>query len=130
MSDNFKIYRKGEYVYINRGKRFGERVELNLDIFYPIVNNESIHDKYKNDEAFIKIVNISKSGVLLWSKLPLQVGDYVNFLVKIGENPSFWCLVLVKRIETKDNVIYAGCEFFSLSMDQINQINAFVEKTL
>ncbi|MGE5628806.1 MAG: PilZ domain-containing protein [Solirubrobacterales bacterium] len=130
MSDNFKIYKNGEYVYINRGKRFGERVELNLDIFYPIVNNESIHEKYKNDEAFLRIINISKSGVLLWSKIPLQVGDYVNFLVKIEDNPSFWCLVLVKRIEVKENAFYAGCEFYSLGMNEINQINKFVEKTL
>lgn len=129
MSDNFKIYKKGEYVYINRGKRFGERVELNLDIYYPRVNNISIHEQYQTDEAFMRILNISKSGVLLWSKVPLKIGDYVNFLVQIEENPSFWCLVLVKRIDLKDNAYLAGCEFYSLKMEEINQINDFVDKT-
>jgi len=130
MVDNLGICKKNEYVYINRGQRFGERVELNLEIYYPRVNNVSVYEQYISKEALMKIINISKSGVLIGSIVPLKEGDFVNFLVKIEDNPSFWCLALVKRVQREDNVYYAGCEFYSLKMEEINQINDFVQKVM
>lgn len=129
MLENYKMYKDGKYVFISKGKRYGERVELNLDIYYPRVNNVSIHEQYGDKDPLMKIVNISKAGVMLLSKAQLKVDDFVNFLIKIEENPSFWCMLQVKWVKIVDKHYQAGCEFYSLKMEEINQINDFVEKS-
>lgn len=129
MVDNFKIYKDGKYVFLSKGKRFGERVELNLDIYYPRVNNVSIYEQYGDKNPLMKIINISKTGVMIFSKAPLKKDDFVNFLIKIEENPSFWCTLQVKWIKIQGDLYQAGCEFFSMKMEEIDQINEFVEKS-
>lgn len=106
--------------------RFATRKNLNLEIYYPIVNNESIHEKYNYQGVAMYAVNISTLGICLKSKFPLKVGDILNFTLKLLDNPSFWCMTEVKWIKNVEDEYLVGCEFYILKDEQINVIRDFV----
>lgn len=106
--------------------RFSVRRDLNLEIYYPIVNNESLHEKFKFQGVAMYAINISTLGVSIKSKFPLKLGDILNFTLKFSENPSFWCMAEVKWVKNVDDYFLAGCEFHILNDEQIKIIRDFV----
>lgn len=123
-----RVFKEGDYVYINTERRVAPRSEFYMDIYYPMINSQSVYEIYKTEGPLMRTINISKTGVLIESKIPLQVEDFINFTLKVEDSPSFWCLVTVKRIIVKESLYYLGCEFISLSMDQINIIDQYIKK--
>lgn len=121
------VYKNGDYIYKSSEKRFANRAEFYTDIYYPTVNNRSVYEQYKVEGPIMRTINLSKTGILIESKMALQIGDFINFTLKIEDNPSFWCLLEVKRIIIKEFFYYLGCEFISLDMNQINIIGRYVD---
>lgn len=121
------VYKNGDYIYKSSEKRLTNRVEFYTDIYYPTVNNRSVYEQYKFEGSIMRTINLSKTGILIESKIAIQIGDFINFTLKIGNNPSFWCLAEVKRITIKESFYYIGCEFISLDMNQINIIEKYVD---
>ncbi|KAJ53519.1 hypothetical protein CTM_02059 [Clostridium tetanomorphum DSM 665] len=127
MSSN--IYKKGEYIYKINEKRSRKRAQFDLDIHYPRINDKSMYIKYETDEPLMKGINISSTGILLLSKVPVKTGDFISFSMRIGDYPSFWCLCEAKWVNSNVNNCLVGCEFFSLTMQQINTIKEYVENS-
>lgn len=105
-----------------------KRVKFELQIFYPRLNNKSIN--YGNDDKtpILKAVNISETGICFKSKISMKKGDFLNFLMKVGETPSFWCLSIVRWVAIDDSYFFYGLEFLSLSMNQILCIRNYIEE--
>lgn len=114
-----------EYKY-EEEKRCFTRIKFDLEVLYPRINNESIHEKYGLEGAVLKAINISETGICFKSVLKLNEGDFLNFSLKLKEGPSFWCLARVKWLNFDDNTYIVGCEFISLTLQQINDIREFV----
>lgn len=123
-----KVFKEGSYIYKNTERRSASRAEFYMDIYYPVINSQSVYDIYKTEAPLMRTINISKTGILIESKIPLQIGDFINFTLKIKDKPSFWCLVVVKRIIVKESLYYLGCEFISLSMNEITIIDQYIKK--
>ncbi|MCM8711668.1 PilZ domain-containing protein [Clostridium sp. SYSU_GA19001] len=113
---------------LNEDKRFKKRVNYNLDIHYPRVNNKSVYKDYTTDKPLMEVINISETGICFKSRVPLTEGDFVNFTLTLEDNPSFWCLAEVKWVKKEDELYYSGCEFFTLTWEQKNIIKNFVNK--
>lgn len=111
-------------------KRYDQRVSYRIDIFYPIINNVSIYKNYDNNTPLMTTVNISESGICFNSRVSVKVGDFISFMVKIGDNPSFWCLSEAKWVENEIGHDYVGCRFFLLSDTYINVIKDYVKNVL
>ena len=79
-------------------KRYDLRVSYRIEIFYPIINNVSIYKNYDNSTPLMTTINISESGICFYTNLPIKIGDFISFMLKIGDNPSFWCLSEVKTL--------------------------------
>ncbi len=47
----------------------------------------------------MEVVDISKFGVRLKTKMELKEDDFINFSLRLSEKPSFWCMAIVRRIE-------------------------------
>lgn len=109
-------------------KRFKKRVDYNLDIYYPRINNKSVYEEYGTDEPLMEIINISETGVSFKSRIPLVAGDFINFTLTIEDNPSFWCLAQVKWVKMVNDLYHAGCEFFTLTWEQKNIIKDYVNR--
>lgn len=108
-------------------KRFKERKDFTLDIYYPCVNNESVYTKYNNLEPLLKAINISETGICFVSRISLKEGDFISFLNKIGNNPSFWCLSQVRWVRDFEKLQIVGCEFFLLNQNQVEKIRSFTD---
>ncbi|WP_164509062.1 PilZ domain-containing protein [Clostridium rectalis] len=121
------IYKNGQYVYKVIEKRYGKRAKFDLDIYYPRINDKSIYKVYKSSDPIMKGINISSTGILLLSKAFAKVGDFISFSMKIGDRPSFWCMAEVKWVSESNSYYLLGCEFFSLTMGQINIIKEYVK---
>jgi hypothetical protein len=109
-------------------KRFNKRVELNSDLYYPQVNNESIYKKYSTSEPLLETINLSEGGISFKGKVPLKVGDLINFTLAIENKPSFWCTAKVKWVDSDNGSYITGCEFLALTQDQVNCIKEYVNK--
>ena len=125
-----KIYRNGEYIYINddnsKSTKSNKMRNIDLNIYYPRVNDKSVYENYKSLELIMKAITISVEGITLLSKIPLMIGDFINFSLTLGNHPSFWCLCEVKFVQYEDTSCKAQCEFYSLTMEQINIIKEYV----
>ncbi|MBC8062475.1 MAG: PilZ domain-containing protein [Clostridiaceae bacterium] len=108
-------------------KRYDLRVSYRIEIFYPIINNVSIYKNYDRSTPLMTTVNISESGICFNTRLPIKVGDFISFMLQIGDNPSFWCLCEVKWVENKVAYDYVGCRFYLLSDTYINIIKDYVK---
>jgi hypothetical protein len=117
-------------VQVQAQKRYDLRVSYRIDIFYPIINNISIYKNYDNSVPLMTTVNISESGLCFYTNLSIKVGDFISFMLKIGDNPSFWCLCEVKWIENKLAHDYVGCKFYLLSDSYIKIIRDYVNNSL
>ena len=122
----------GKKVKYSSEKRKKKRVLFDLDVFYPHINNKSVYAEGKlgeeeSKEPALKAVNLSETGIGFKSKLPLTKGDFISFLMKVGDAPSFHCLAEVKWVGFGDDCYLVGCEFAMLSLDQINTIRAYVD---
>ena len=95
-------------------------------IYYPRVNNKSIYENYGEDLAKMEVVDISKFGVKLKTKIELKEDDFINFSLRLSEKPSFWCMAIVRRIETYEGYFIVGCEFLSLTLEQMRDIEKYV----
>ncbi|KHD35595.1 hypothetical protein NL50_12640 [Clostridium acetobutylicum] len=122
ISDRHKFYK---YKTEKRGK---SRKRIDLEISYPRINDESVYEKYKDREPILKSVNISESGICFKSRMLLRSGDFVSFLLNIERKPSFWCLSVVRWTGCNDNSYVIGCEFVSLTLQQIKTIRNFVDE--
>ncbi|ENK1243120.1 PilZ domain-containing protein [Clostridium sporogenes] len=121
------IYKSSEYIYIKDDeKRKAIRKECNMYIYYPRVNNESIYESYGEDLAKMEVADISKVGVKLKSKIELKENDFINFSLRLSEKPSFWCMAIVRRIEKYEDYFIVGCEFLSLTLDQMREIEEYI----
>ncbi|WP_010239269.1 PilZ domain-containing protein [Clostridium arbusti] len=125
--DSNNTYNNRRYKY-EYEKRMKKRVKFELQIFYPRLNNKSIN--YGNDDKtpILKAVNISETGICFKSKISMKKGDFLNFLMKVGETPSFWCLSIVRWVAIDDSYFFYGLEFLSLSMNQILCIRNYIEE--
>ncbi|MGO5075167.1 PilZ domain-containing protein [Clostridium sporogenes] len=121
------IYKSSEYIYIKDDeKRKAKRKECNIYIHYPRVNNKSIYENYGEDLAKMEVVDISKFGVKLKTKIELKEYDFINFSLRLSEKPSFWCMAIVRRIKTYEGYFIVGCEFLSLTLEQMRDIEKYV----
>ncbi len=109
-------------------KRDNKRKNFFQDIYYPCINNQSVHKNYSDKYPIISLLDISESGMRLSSLAPVNVGDFISFLIKVGDNPSFWCLCQVKWVNCIGNNYLAGCQFFILTKDQRGYIREYIEK--
>lgn len=115
-----------EYKYKNE-KRKKDRIGFSMEILYPRLNDESLHEKYGTDKSMLKSVNLSEQGICFKSKIKLSVGDFINFSLRIGNKPSSWCMVVVKWVNIDDDSYVAGCEFISQTLQQIETIREYVK---
>lgn len=124
--DSFNTYNNRKYKY-EYEKRMKKRVKFELQIFYPRLNDKSIN--YGNNEKtpILKAINISETGICFKSNISMKKGDFLNFLMKIEDNPSFWCLSIVRWVAIDDSHFIYGLEFISLSMQQILYIRSYIE---
>lgn len=113
---------EGEENYKNNDKKR----KINIDIYYPRVNDESIYEKYKSEEPIMTIINMSSESITILSKFFLEIGDFINFSLTLGDYPSFWCLCEVKNIKFQDEYCEVECELYSLTMEQINKIKEYI----
>ncbi|MFL0252258.1 PilZ domain-containing protein [Clostridium neuense] len=126
LTSKSNLHEEREYKYKNE-KRKKYRIKFPVEILYPRLNNESVHEKYGLDESVLEAVNLSEQGICFKSKIKLKVGDFINFSLKIDKNPSFWCMAVVKWVSIDDNFYVAGCEFISQSLVQIQAIREYVK---
>lgn len=101
------------------------RVPFNLELYFPQINGKSTADGNK-DIPIIKGIEISVGGIGFRSRIHMEIGDYIEFLMQIENNPSFTCMAVVKWTGYDDETLLVGTEFFCLSMEQINQIKNYV----
>lgn len=47
----------------------------------------------------MEVIDISKFGVRLRTKIKLKEDDFINFSLRLSEKPSFWCMAIVRRVE-------------------------------
>lgn len=116
-----------KYTY-SKIKRSENRVPFDLEVFYPNVNNNIDKVNLDVNKPVLKAVNISYSGIGFKSSKRLKMGDFISFLLKIENNPSFPALVEVKWVGISDEAYYIGCKFIKLEWYQIKQIKAYVHK--
>jgi hypothetical protein len=109
-------------------KRFKKRVELNSDLYYPQVNNESVHNKYDTQGPLLETINLSESGISFMGKVPLKAGDLISFTLSIKDRPSFWCTAEVKWVKKNNDIYDTGCAFLALTQDQLNYIKEYVNE--
>lgn len=109
-------------------KRRSKRVKFSFDIYYPHVNNKWQSENQGINGPVIETENISDSGICFLSKVSLSVGDFVSFLIRIEDYPSFPCLGEVKWVEPKDNNFLVGCQFYTLSSNQVEIIRDYISK--
>lgn len=114
----------------NFEKRIDSRVAYGIEIFYPMINNESLREKYEiNNEPIMKALNISESGICFSSLAPANVGDFIYFMLQIEDNPSFWCFCEVKWVQKSDEDNYLlGCRFYLLSDEYLKIVKKYVSK--
>ncbi|OPD26206.1 hypothetical protein AL710_01775 [Clostridium botulinum] len=121
------IYKSSEYIYVKDDeKRKVKRKECNIYIYYPRVNNKSIYENYGEDLAKMEVIDISKFGVKLRTKIKLKEDDFINFSLRLSEKPSFWCMAIVRRVEKYEDYFIIGCEFLSLTLEQMRDIEKYV----
>ncbi|EJO5347546.1 PilZ domain-containing protein [Clostridium botulinum] len=121
------IYKSSEYVYIkNNEKRKTKRKDCNIYVYYPRVNNKSIYEIYGEDLAKMEVLDISKFGLKLKSKIKLKKDDVINFSLRLLKEPSLWCMAIVKRVEEYENYYIVGCEFLALKLEEIRRIEEYV----
>ncbi|MBU5484856.1 PilZ domain-containing protein [Clostridium sp. MSJ-11] len=138
-----KIYKNGKYIYINDDKENNDRDnnidknndinsdkdkkgKISIDIYYPRVNDKSVYEQYKSREPVMKIINMSSTKLTILSKVFLNTGDFINFSLALRDYPSFWCLCEVKNIKFQDEYCETECQFYSLTMEQINSIKQYI----
>ena len=111
----------------NIEKRIDSRVLYDIEVYYPMINNVSLREKYDNaDEPLMKALNISESGICFSSSVPAEVGDFLSFMLQIGKNPSFWCFCEVKWIKNEEESFIIGCKFYLLSDEYLRIIKEYV----
>lgn len=109
-------------------KRKSPRVKFHFDVYYPHVNNKRESENMGSDVPVIETINISDSGICFLSKVKLEAGDFISFLIRIEDYPSFPCLGEVKWVEPKGNDFVVGCQFYTLSDVQIDVIRKYIKK--
>ncbi|WP_138202918.1 PilZ domain-containing protein [Haloimpatiens lingqiaonensis] len=118
---NFNFINKNSYE-----KRKYIRVDFKQDLYYPLVNNKSIYKNFDGKKPILSAINISETGICFKSIIKLNVGDFISFLMKVGDNPSFWCLCEVKWVKNEGSDTLLGCEFYTLSLTQLNTIKNYI----
>lgn len=109
-------------------KRVDERVDFDLEVYYPIINNDSVYKNYDLNTPLLHAINLSESGICFKSRIPLKKGDVISFLLKVEENPSCWCFSEVKWVAYNDKQYIAGCIFYLMSYENIVKIREYVRK--
>lgn len=102
---------------------------VDIDIFYPTINNNKIWETCNIEGPILKIVQISGDSVILVSKVPLQSQDFIAFLFKVGSYPFIDCLVGVDTVVEKCGQYVASCKFYLLSDEHKQMICSFVEES-
>lgn len=118
--DNYHLL-KGE-------KRYTDRKGFDLEIFYPCINNVSIYRDYNVEGPLLRAVNISKTGVCFVSKAKIKVDDFLSFMLKIEENPTFWCLSQVKWVKAEKDTYIIGCQFYLLDRENLKAVSDYADK--
>lgn len=111
-------------------ERKSPRAKYKFDIYYPHVNNKSVSENIKGTSPVITVENISDSGICFSTKLKLTVGDFISFLFRIGDYPSFNTLAEVKWIMSTGDNYQVGCQFYTLTSNQISVIREYVSQNL
>ncbi|PJI07338.1 MULTISPECIES: PilZ domain-containing protein [Clostridium] len=119
---SYKTYR------FAKEKRSKKRKKINIEISYPRINDKSVYEKFTGEGPILESVDISETGICFKSKIMIHKGDFVSFLLQVGDNPSFWCTSYVRWTGCNDNSYIVGCEFVSLSLIQIRTIRDFIEE--
>ncbi|HEY5562866.1 MAG TPA: PilZ domain-containing protein [Clostridiaceae bacterium] len=109
-------------------KRFTDRIDFNLEIFYPCINNVSVYRDFNVEGPLLKAVNLSKTGVCFIGKIPMKVGDFLSFMLKIEDNPTFWCLSEVKWVRNENDKYLVGCQFYLLDRERLKAIVDYTDK--
>lgn len=110
-------------------KRRSPRAQYVADVYYPHVNNKWESENQDPNTPVIKTLNISDSGMSFLSKVAIKVGDFISFFIKIEDNPSFQCLGEVKWVEAEQENFVVGCQFYTITDDQLSVIRKYVEKS-
>lgn len=105
-----------------------KQVKLDLEVFYPSINNEKTWEKYSVTGAVMKVIALKEEGLILISKVPVKSSDFISFLIKIGEFTSFNCLLGVEEVKEKQGQFVAFCKFYLLSDSQQKSIKKFIDE--
>lgn len=116
----------GEECSFYKRKRKDTRVPFSLDIFYPNINNNIDNVNFSVDKPVLRAINISEGGMCFISSVKIECGDFISFLLKVGDNPSFACLVNVKWVGFLDDAYFFGCQFIKLEWHQLKQIKSYI----
>lgn len=127
LTSKSNFYENRIYKYESE-KRQKQRIKFSLEVLYPRLNDESIHEKYGTDDSVLQAVDLSERGICFKSKIKIKVGDFINFSLRVGNNPSFWCMAVVKWVNIDDNSYVVGCEFISQTLIQIQAIREYVQE--
>lgn len=116
----------GIQCYFAEKKRKEKRVPFSFDIYYPNINNNINNINFSVDKPVLKAINISEGGMCFKSEIKIDRGDFISFLLKIDDNPSFACMSAVRWVGFLDNSYIIGCEFIKLELHQIMQIRSYI----
>ena len=114
----------------NTHNRLDARAKFGIDIFYPRLNNESVYEDYDTSTPLLRTTNISESGICFVSRIPAKPGDFMSFMLKVEDSPSFWCLCEVRWVEENHGNYMIGCRFFLLSELYLKIIREYVKKNI
>ncbi|GEM_PF-4890867 len=103
-----------------------KNVPIDIDVFYPTVNQQSFSADTDQDTPYMKVVSMNAHGVNLISLLHLKENDFVSFLMKLGPSPSFPCLTVVNKVVYKENFSIAKCGFLLLKDFHQDIINKYI----
>lgn len=109
-------------------KRASKRIDFDLEIMYPRINDKNVNNP--SGDPIMRALNISEAGICISSDIPLKKGDFLDILLSIKGSPSFTAIMEIKWVGYDDKAFLAGGEFLCLTMDQINTITGFVNKSL
>lgn len=109
--------------------RKSPRAKYEVDIYYPHLNNKRESENHDPNTPVLKTTNISDSGISFLSRVSMQIGDFISFLIRIEENPSFQCLGEVRWVTPEGENFLVGCKFYTISEEQENVIRNYVNKS-
>ncbi|MDF2879737.1 MAG: hypothetical protein K0R54_294 [Clostridiaceae bacterium] len=119
------IFKINEVVITNNLNK--RTVNVVIDIYYPRINNVSIYENFSIEGPIMQIVKIWENGIVLLSKVKVNVGDFITFDIKPGESPSLSIMVDLFYVKYGKNVFLAKGKFINPSDSLVYAVENFLK---